>query len=86
MQAPAAEARSTSKELLDRAKGTYISKHQLAMVYAALGDREQALLLLEQSYAERSFFLDFLKSDPEVDSLRSEPPFQELVRRMNFPN
>lgn len=38
-----------------------------------------------EEFAERSCFFDFLKSDPEMDSLRSAPRFQNLVLCMNFP-
>jgi hypothetical protein len=54
-------------------------------VYAALGDHSRALADLEQAYAEDTFFCDFMKSDPEMDPLRSEPRFQGVLRRMNFP-
>jgi hypothetical protein len=81
-----ADARRILDELLNRSKGGHVSKYIIATVYAALGDKNNALSNLEQSYTEHSFFLDNLKFDPEVDGLRSEPRFQELVRRMNFPN
>jgi predicted Zn-dependent protease len=80
-----AEAQRTLDELLARSKHSHVSNYSLASVYAALGDKGRALDLLEKSFAERSQFFDFIKSDPEMDSLRSEPRFQELVRRMNFP-
>ena len=51
-----------------------------ATVYAALGDKVEALSRLEQAYVEHSFFLDNVKVDPELDNLRSEPRFQDLVR------
>jgi len=80
-----ADAQRTLNELLSLSKPGHISKYLLGTIYAALGDKTRALDELEQSSAERSFFFNFVKSDPEVDSLRSEPRFQELVRRMNFP-
>ena len=80
-----AEARQALEELLARSKTGHVSKYLIATVYAALGDKNEALTRLEQAYSERSWYLGFLKSDPELDSLRSEPRFQDLVRRMNFP-
>jgi hypothetical protein len=53
-------------------------------VYAALGDKDQAFAQLQQAYSQRTFFLDFLKVDPELDSLRSDPRFQDLLGRMNL--
>jgi serine/threonine protein kinase/tetratricopeptide (TPR) repeat protein len=80
-----AEAQRGLDDLLALSKRSQVPKYSLATVYAALGDKSRALDALEQAYAEHSFFLDFLKSDPQMDSLRSEPRFQELLRRMNFP-
>ncbi len=80
-----ADARQALAELLARSKTSHVSKYLIATVYAALGDKNEALTRLEQAYSERSWYLGFLKSDPELDSLRSEPRFKDLVRRMNFP-
>jgi serine/threonine protein kinase/Tfp pilus assembly protein PilF len=79
-----AEAREAVRDLLARPKPFYVSPYGLAAVYAALGDKDQALAQLEQAYEHRSFFMDFLKVDPELDSLRSDPRFQDLLRRMNL--
>jgi serine/threonine protein kinase/tetratricopeptide (TPR) repeat protein len=81
-----AEARHGLDELLARSKHGYVvSKYLIAIIYAALGDKDQASAFLDQAYAERSFFLYQLKVDPELDSLRSDQRFQDLLRRMNFP-
>jgi hypothetical protein len=61
-----------------------VPPYRIATVYAALGDKDLAFAQLERAYAQRSFFLDFLKVDPELDSLRSDPRFQDLLRRMNL--
>lgn len=81
------QAQRQLDELLARAssKSSHVAKYALARLYAALGDKNRALDELEQSFAERSFFFDFIRSDPEMDGLRSEPRFQDLVRKMNFP-
>ena len=82
-----AQAQRALDELLARSnsKSGHVSRYSVAGLYAALGDKKHALDLLDQCFAERSFFLDFVKSDPKMDSLRSESRFQDLVRRMNFP-
>jgi len=56
-----------------------------AAVFAALGDKDQAFAQLEQALAQRSEFMDFLKVDPELDSLRSDPRFQSLLTRLKLP-
>jgi len=80
-----AEAQQSLEELLSRSKHSYVSGYILATVYTALGDKSQAFAQLQQSYQQRSFFLALIKVDPEIDSLRSDPRFQDLLQRMNFP-
>jgi TolB-like protein/DNA-binding winged helix-turn-helix (wHTH) protein/Flp pilus assembly protein TadD len=53
--------------------------------YAALGDTDQAFAQFEKAYEDRCFQLSFLKVVPLYDPLRSDPRFQDLLRRMNFP-
>ena len=56
------------------------------MTYAALRDDERAFEWLERAYEERAFFLGvFLKVEPVFFRLHSDPRFQDLLRRMNYP-
>ena len=57
----------------------------VATFYAGLGDKDKALAWLERAFDEHGYSLLRLKVDPFFDSLRSDPRFQDLVRRMNFP-
>ena len=57
----------------------------VAFVYVALGDNEKTLHALEQGFEEREPLMYTLKVYPRWDGLRSEPRFQEIIRRMNFP-
>jgi serine/threonine-protein kinase len=59
--------------------------HDLGLLYARLGDKEQALSWLERAYADRVFELLFLKVGPEWDNLRGDPRFQDLLRRIGLP-
>ena len=59
--------------------------YNFAEIYIGLGDKEQALASLEKAYADRSMLLTFLKVDPEFDSLRSDPRFKDLLRRVGLP-
>ena len=54
----------------------------LAVIYASLGDREQAFEWLEKSYRERDAYLVFLPILPEFRSLHSDPRFADLLRRI----
>jgi len=79
------EARKILDQLEEQAKRTYVSSYHLAAVQLALGDRDRAIEWLERAYQERSFWIRNLKVDPLFDSLRGDPRFQALLRRMNFP-
>jgi len=56
----------------------------LGLIHAALGDKERAFVWLEKAYQARSDTLLFLKVDPKYDSLRSDPRFSDLVKRLNL--
>jgi tetratricopeptide (TPR) repeat protein len=58
---------------------------RIASLYAQMGKKNEALTWLEKAYAERGGGMVRLKSDPEFDSLRSEPGFVAIIHRMNFP-
>ena len=59
---------------------------RIASLYAQMGKKNEALTWLEKAYAERAGGMVRLKSDPEFDSLRSEPGFVAIIHRMNFPD
>jgi hypothetical protein len=57
----------------------------IAATYTALGEKEEAFRFLEQSYSEHAVEITFLKVAPEFDPLRSDPRFQDLLRRTGLP-
>jgi TolB-like protein/Tfp pilus assembly protein PilF len=59
--------------------------YYLARDYADLGDRQAALAALNKSYENRDTELLWLLVDPELDPLRSDARFEELVKRVGFP-
>ena len=73
------------EELQRQAKQHYVSPMFFADLYALLEEKDQALAWLEKAYQERSSKLIDLQVDPDFDSLRSDPRFQELVRRVGLP-
>lgn len=60
----------------------YVSPFYVALVYAGLGENDQALDSLEKAVKDRSNAVIFIKVDPEFDSLRSLPRFQSLLHRL----
>ena len=76
------DAQRVLSTLLERAAQQYVSPYDLAVMNAALGDRDRALALLEEAYSERSVLLVWgLLQDPRLDSLRPETAFVDLLRR-----
>jgi serine/threonine-protein kinase len=63
----------------------YYAPTHIAMVYAALADRDKAIEWLDNAYEQRHWGLTLLKVYPEFDPLRSDPRFADLLRRLNFP-
>ena len=78
-----------AEELIDELKATarhrYVSGFFFAEAYLGVGQRNQAVTWLERAYEEHDQWMVFANSYPGLDRLRSEPRFQDLMRRMNFP-
>jgi len=56
----------------------------LAMGYAAIGEIDVALSRLEEAYEARDFWMIWLKVQPELDPLRADARFHELLRKLHF--
>jgi len=68
----------------DRAKTAY-DPLNVAMYYALLGDKDNAFVWLEKAYQLHESELEALRVEPNFDSLRSDPRYADLVRRIGFP-
>lgn len=62
----------------------YISPYHMACVHAELGEKDRAFEWLGKAYEERSGWIAHLKVDPAVDGLRSDPRFDDLLRRVGL--
>lgn len=78
------EAEKSLTELVDRSKREHVPLYLIAVLYGALGQKQKALSCLEEAYQTRAGQLIYLKIDPRLDVLRSEPGFKSLLQRMNF--
>ena len=77
---------AAANELAERSKQKYVKPFFIAFNYALAKQEEEALQWLEKAYAERdSMMLTFLKVDKTWDFVRSNPRFQNIMRRINFP-
>jgi tetratricopeptide (TPR) repeat protein len=87
--------RAKAEEILQRVKDAPIKdavpnlailyEQHLARLYDALGRRDEAFAILEKAFATRNSQLPQIAVDPAFDSMRSDPRFQDLVRRMGLP-
>jgi len=58
----------------------------MAVIHAGLGEKDQAWAWFDKAYEERASWLSQeFKADPRLDSLRSDPRYQDLLRRMGLP-
>jgi TolB-like protein/DNA-binding winged helix-turn-helix (wHTH) protein/Tfp pilus assembly protein PilF len=79
------EAETLIEELREASRHRYVSGFFFAEAYLGLGEKDQAIGWLERAYDDHDQWMVFANSYPGLDGLRSEPRFQALMRRMNFP-
>ena len=79
------EARAVLNRLQEHSAQAYVSPADLSLVYAGLGENNQALRLLEKACKRRLPSMVNLKVDPSLDNLRSDPRFQDLLHLVGFP-
>jgi tetratricopeptide (TPR) repeat protein len=77
--------RNEAEAILERLKllstQRYVSPRYIAIVYAGLDDKDQAIEYLNKAYESRHPGLVLIRIDPLFDSLRAEEGFKELVKR-----
>jgi tetratricopeptide (TPR) repeat protein len=78
------EARAVLDGLLKSSAERYVSPYTIALVYNGLGEHDKAFASLERAYAQRSPGMVFLKVEPKWNNLRSDPRFQDLLRRLRL--
>ena len=78
------EALKIIDQLKELSSHSYVPPYNIAAVYAGLGDNDRTMEWLNRAYAERSFYLPFIKADPHMDALHSDPRFAEFVKRVGL--
>ena len=77
------EAVKILEQLKEVSRQRYVSMFSFAIVYLALGDKEEALRWLEQSYQDRAGAdIGWIRVDPLIDPLRGDPRFEALAEKI----
>lgn len=84
LQGEKAKARKIINELIGQSKNRYVSPYWIAIIYASLGEKDQAFKWLENAFQERSGGVVWLKVEPKLDPLRSDPRFKSLESQLGF--
>ena len=79
------EATKILEELRGVWRGRLMPAENIVQVLVALGERDRAIEVLQQAFEEHNQLIPYLKVWCMFDPLRSDPRFQDLVRRINFP-
>jgi tetratricopeptide (TPR) repeat protein len=82
--------RIEAQKVLDHLKGlsaaSYVAPFDFAVIYAGLGEKDQAIAWLNRAYAERSYYVPvYLPTDARLDNLRLDTRFADLLRRVGLP-
>ena len=72
------------ERLAAMSKERYVPAYPLATIHAALGDTERAFAELEKAYETRDAWMDYVKIDPRLERLHSDPRFGDVLRRMKL--
>ena len=79
------EALATLRELEDRYARREVLGASIALIYAGLGDKDQAFQWLERNFQEGGPLQNAMLLQPYLDTLRSDPRYADLLRRMGLP-
>jgi serine/threonine protein kinase/Tfp pilus assembly protein PilF len=80
-----ADALKIAQQFRDLSSHSYVDFYQVALVYAGLGDKDEAFRLLEKGYAQHSATMPWLGIDVFWYGMHSDPRFADLLRRIGLP-
>lgn len=78
------EAKKVLAELETHKDASYLSPYIIALIQIELGDKDLVFKSLEKAYEEKSEWLGWLNTDPRLESVRPDPRFQSLLRRVGY--
>jgi hypothetical protein len=74
------EARLILKGAIERRPSQWVSAYEIAIVYCWLGDKDSAFRWLAQAEREHAIGFTFVRVDPRLEGLRTDPRFESLLR------
>jgi serine/threonine protein kinase/Flp pilus assembly protein TadD len=80
----AAKANEAIAKLEQMSTKRYIAPYYLSLPYIGLGDKQKALDWLEKAVEDHSWPLPYIKVEPKMDILRSEPRFEKIIQRLKL--
>ena len=80
-----AEAEKLLEELKQVMEQRFVCPYEIATTYLGLGQKDEAFRWFEKAYEARSVCMIWLKVDPRIDPVRSDPRLIDLLRRVGFP-
>jgi tetratricopeptide (TPR) repeat protein len=78
------DAQDVLSVLIGKSEPNPASPYDIAMIYVGLGENDRAFEWLERAYRERDGMMTHLKVTPRIDPLRSDPRFEDLMRRIGL--
>jgi TolB-like protein/tetratricopeptide (TPR) repeat protein len=79
------EAEKALAALKERSTHQYVAPFDIAVIYAGLGAKTPTFEWLEKAYEDHSHWLVWVKVDPRFDTIRDDPRYHDLLRRMRIP-
>jgi len=79
------EAKKLLEELKSESSRRYVSAYCFAIAHLALGEKDEVFAWLEKDIAERSTWNLVYGVTPELDELRDDPRFKDMLKRLNLP-
>ena len=79
------EAQKVIEHLRELSVHEYVAPYNFVVIYAGLGNKDEAFAWLNRAYQERSYLLTYLTVDERLDKLHFDPRFDELRRRVGLP-
>jgi len=80
-----AALREWARQMVELSKRRYEDPAVVGFIYAKAGDKDQAFAWLEKGLKEKSDGIQYLKTNPMADSLRSDPRYADMIKRMGLP-